>query len=152
MRIRGFLSRRFEPPAPLIEASIYLPSMGERQLILLIDTGASATTILDSDAGRFGITLEYARENLRPAPRKVLGIGGVAETYMIEGAELTLTQEDGLEVGEALDLYIVLHDPETLSDEVRGLILRLPSLLGRDLINRYRLYIDAGRDEVYLER
>jgi hypothetical protein len=35
---------------------------------------------------------------------------------------------------------------------VLGLILGLPSLLGRDLISRYRLYIDAGRDEVYLER
>ena len=64
MRVRGFLSSRFRPPAPLVEASINIPTAGERQIILLIDTGASITTILDGDAGRFGITIDYARKQL----------------------------------------------------------------------------------------
>ena len=67
MRVRGFLSSRFKPPAPLVEALINLPAIGERHIVLLIDTGSSTTTILDSDAGRFGITMDYARKHLKPA-------------------------------------------------------------------------------------
>jgi len=152
LKVRGYLSSRFEPPAPLIEALINLPTIGERHIVLLIDTGASATTLLDSDASRFGITIDYARKNLKPAPRRVVGIGGTAETYIIEGVELTLTPENGLGISETLNLYVVLHDPRTLSDEERELILRLPSILGRDLINRYCLHFNANRDEVYLQR
>ena len=152
MRVRGFLSSRFRPVAPLVEALIDVPAIGERHIVLLIDTGASVTTLLDSDAGRFGITIDYAREHLKSAPRKVVGIGGMAETYIIEGVELTLTPEEGMEVSETLNLYVVLHDLGTLSDEERELILRLPSILGRDVINRYCLHFNADRDEVYLER
>jgi len=62
----------------------------------------------------------------------------MAETYIVEG--------------ETLNLYVVLHDPRTLSDQERELILRLPSILGRDLINRYCPHFNANRDEVHLER
>ncbi len=152
MRVRGFVSSRFRPPAPLVEALINVPNIGERHIILLVDTGASVTTLLDSDGGRFGMTIDYARNHLKSAPHKVVGIGGMAETYIIEGAELTLTLEEGIEVSETLNLHVVLHDPRTLSDEERELILRLPSILGRDVINRYSLHFSASRGEVYLER
>jgi len=151
LRVRGFLSNRFRPPAPLIEALISVPSIGERHIILLIDTGASVTTLLDSDASRFGITIDHAGRNLKSAPRRVVGIGGMAETYIIEGVDLILTSEEEMEVSETLNLYVVLHDPRALSDEERELILRLPSILGRDVINRYCLHFNADRDEVYLE-
>jgi len=100
LRVRGFLSSRYKPPAPLVEALINVPPIGERHIVLLIDTGASATTILDSDASRFGITIGYARKHLKPAPRKVVGIGGMAETFILEGVELTLTPEEGMDVSE----------------------------------------------------
>ena len=106
MRVRGFLSRRFRPPAPLIEAMIDVPAIGERHIVLLIDTGASVTTLLDGDAGRFGITRDYTREHLKSALRKVVGIGGIAETYVIDGVELMLTLEEGMEVSETLNLYV----------------------------------------------
>jgi len=152
LRVRGFLSTRFRPPAPLVEALIDVPGVGERHIILLVDIGASVTTLLDGDASRLGITIDYARSCLKPAPHRVVGIGGVAETYVIEGVKLTLTSEEGMEVSETLNLHVALHDPRTLSDEERELILRLPSILGRDVINRYRLHFDANRGEVYLEK
>jgi len=152
LRIRGFLSTRFRPPGPLVEALINVPSIGERHVILLVDTGASVTTLLDGDAGRLGITIDYARNRLKPAPHRVVGIGGAAETYVMEGVRLMLTSEEGMEVSETLNLHVALHDPRTLSNEERDLILRLPSILGRDVINRYCLHFNADRDEVYLER
>jgi len=99
----------------LVQALINVPAIGERHIILLIDTGASVTTLLDGDAGRFRITIDYARKNLKSAPRKVVGIGGMAETYIIEGVKLMLTSEEGMDVGETLNLCVVLHDPSMLS-------------------------------------
>lgn len=140
------------PPAPLVEALINFPEIGKRHVILLIDTGASVTTLLDGDAGRFGITMDYASKHLKLASHRVVGIGGTAETYVVKGAELRFATEEGVEVSETFDLHIVLHDPKTLSAEEFELILRLPSILGRDVINGYNLLFNASRGEVYLER
>lgn len=152
MRVKGFLSSRFRPPAPLVEALINFPTIGKRHIILLIDTGASVTTLLDGDASRFGITMDYASKHLELASHRVVGIGGMAETYVVNGAELGFATEEGMEVSENFNLHVVLHDPKTLSAEELELILRLPSILGRDIINRYSLLFSASCGEVYLER
>ncbi|HID91455.1 TPA: hypothetical protein EYP44_05805 [Candidatus Bathyarchaeota archaeon] len=55
-------------------------------------------------------------------------------------------------VVETTDLYVVLHDPERLSLEDYKRILLLPSILGRDVINKYKLIYQAPTREVYLER
>jgi len=152
LRVKGFLSSRFRPPAPLVEALINFPTIGKRHIILLIDTGASVTALLDGDASRFGITMDDASRHLKLASHKVVGIGGMAETYVVKGAELRFATEEGMEVSETFNLHVVLHDPRTLSVEESGLVLRLPSILGRDIINRYSLLFSASRGEVYLER
>ncbi|MBC7090776.1 MAG: hypothetical protein H5T50_02535 [Nitrososphaeria archaeon] len=53
---------------------------------------------------------------------------------------------------EKLPLLVGVHDLPRLSSEERTLIMRLPSLMGRDVIYRFRLVCDKSRDEIYLER
>lgn len=151
MKIKGIVSHRLQPPAPTIRSLMRIPSIGSQYITLLIDTGASTTALLDLDAMRFGITLAYAKSRLRPSPRKMVGIGGAAETYIIPSVELTFRSEDGATI-ETTDLYVVLHDPERLGLENYERILPLPSILGRDIINKYKLMYQAPTHEVYLER
>ncbi len=56
MKLPGYLDERFAPPAPSIYAQIETRVLeGRQSLAFLIDTGASATTILDPDLERLGI-------------------------------------------------------------------------------------------------
>ncbi len=145
------MSHRLEPPAPTVRSLIRIPNIGSQYIPLLIDTGASTTALLDLDAMRFGISADYARSSLQPSPRKMVGIGGLAETYIIPGSELSFRTGDGVVI-EAIDLHVVLHDPERLGPENYGKILLLPSILGRDVINKYKLIYQVAAHEVYLER
>lgn len=47
-----------------------------------MDTGTSTTALLDQDTMQFGIYLYCARSRLRSSLRKMIGIGGAAETYI----------------------------------------------------------------------
>ena len=151
MRIKGTMSHRLEPPAPTIRALVRIPNIGSQHVSLLIDTGASTTALLDLDAMRFGISLDYARNNLLQPSRKIIGIGGAAETFVIPGTELTFRAEDNVII-ETTDLYIVLHDPKRLGLENYERVLLLPSILGRDVINKYKLVYQAPTHEIYLKR
>lgn len=71
---------------------------------------------------------------------------------MIEDAILFFRTEDGEVIQENLRLFVGVHDLLKLSPEENLLIKRMPSLLGRDIIYRYRLVCDRNRNEVYLER
>lgn len=58
---------------------ISIPALGvEHNLELLMDTGATKTTILDSDARRLGIP--YSKLSRLKQP--LLGLGGLVETYV----------------------------------------------------------------------
>ncbi|MCJ7505491.1 hypothetical protein MUP05_03340, partial [Candidatus Bathyarchaeota archaeon] len=73
-------------------------------------------------------------------------------TYVIEDAALFIRAEHGEVIEEKLRLFIGAHDLSTLSAEEKVLIMRMPSLLGRDIIYRFRLVCDRNLGEVYLER
>jgi len=65
MIIRGFLDTSFSPPAPAVKAFISVEKLKVKGYIkFLLDTGASATAILDRDSVRYstGSVLKHVRE------------------------------------------------------------------------------------------
>ncbi len=149
MRIPCYFDNRFEPPAPFIKATLESKTLGFRKPISFhVDTGSSATILLDKDIYYLGIAIERLRE----LERKVGEIGGLIQTYVIEDATLLFRAENGEIVKETLNLLAGVHDLSRLSSEERSLILRMPSLLGRDIIYKCRFICDKNRNEVYLER
>jgi hypothetical protein len=114
----------------------------------MIDTGASATIILDRDVERLG--LDWDR--LSRADHQLGGIGGSVETRIIPDGTLSFTTTSGNLIRERSKIYFARHDLRAASRIVRRSIMFMPSLLGRDLIERYRLVYDKSRSQVYLER
>jgi len=140
MSIKCFVDRSFYPPAPCTRGLLIAEKMGiEGSIKFLIDTGASATTVVDGDVEFLGIDVQ----KLERASVSLIGIGGPVNTYVMKGAKLVFTTEDGGEHVELIDTLVVKHDLTQLSEELRKRILAMPSLLGRDIINkRFKLIYD----------
>ena len=120
----------------------------QRTLVwLLADTGASCTTLLDRDVRLLGIQAEA----LKPALLPIVGIGGSVRSFLVRDVEVTLASDEG-DVVQRQDLWVVQHDMSQLPPEEVSRILRLPSVLGRDPINRFRLSCDYRAGIVRLER
>jgi len=149
MRIPCYFDTRFEPPAPFVRATVDLKSLNIRGSIHFhVDTGASMTVLLDRDVNYLGIDVGC----LKRADKDIGGVGVLINTYVVEDAALFLRTEDGGIIEEKLRLFSGIHNLSRLPDKERALIMRLPSLLGRDVIYRFKLVCDKNRDEVYLER
>jgi hypothetical protein len=149
MRIPCYFDPRFEPPAPFVRVTVDLKSLNIRGTIyFLIDTGASTTVLLDKDVNFLGIDVR----RLKRAERDIGGIGGLISTYVVEDASLFFRTEDGGVVEEKLQLLVGRHELSGLSYIERALIMRLPSLLGRDVIYGFKFVCDRYHNEVFLER
>lgn len=142
MTIRG----RFIGEAPYF--AIYLRSVHFQGLVwMLADTGASRTTLLDRDLRLLRIPVEAFEAALLP----IVGIGGSVRSFLIRDVELTLASDEGNVVLHQ-DLWVAQHDLGQLPPEEVSRILRLPSVLGRDLINRFHFTCDYQAGIVQLER
>ena len=149
MRLPGYLDESFTPPAPSIYCQIESRTiMGTQNLSFLIDTGASATTILDPDLERLGIDWN----SLAKAPRPLGGIGGTVETRLISDGRLLFKTGSGETVTEKLTIYAAKHDQARLDRPSKQLVMQLPCLLGRDILQRYKVVYDKPRERVYLEK
>jgi hypothetical protein len=125
----GVLARiPFVPGAPIL---VTVRINGGRSLRLLLDTGASRTTISPRALSALGIEVG------RGAPVRLRGVTGSAEavTAMLES----------LEVGEARvgPLEVVAHDANLLQGD---------GLLGRDFLDRFQLSIDTAARVVQIGR
>lgn len=148
MRIRGFLNRDFYPPAPFVKALLISESLGLRRFIdLHIDTGASSTIILDKDV-RY---LKLDVESLKKAERNIGGIGGLINTYAIDDAVIVFKTEEGKLHKEELTLLVGAHMLDKFKEDERKLLMRLPSLLGRDILRKFKLIYDEKSDDVHME-
>jgi hypothetical protein len=114
---------------------------------LLADTGASRTTLLDRDVGLLGLPSEA----LAPAPLPTVGIGGSVRSFVLRDVEIIFASDEG-DFVVWQELWVVQHDLERLPPEEVARILRLPSVLGRELINRFRFTCDYQVGLVRLER
>jgi hypothetical protein len=128
--------------------AVHLRSIHFQGLVwFLADTGASRTTLLDRDVRLLGISAVA----LEPALLPVVGIGGSVRSFLARDVEITMAS-DGGDVVLRQDLWVVQHDLAQLPPEEVSRILRLPSVLGRDVINRFRFTCDYQPGIVQLER
>lgn len=141
MIIRG----RFIGDAPYF--AVKLQSLNFHGMIwFLADTGASHTTLLDRDVKLLGIS----QRALEPLSSPIVGIGGSVRSFSTRDVKFTFASDEGdRELQE--DLYVIQHDLERLPPEEVSRILRLPSVLGRDLINRFHFSYDYRTGIVQLE-
>jgi predicted aspartyl protease len=126
--IRGYLSAG-TPRRPFVSARFRFPALDNRlhPVELLVDTGADRTILSPVDARRLGIALANLPRGLPST-----GIGGQVTTRSIE-AILTIN---------AFSTPLTLPIPEMTRP--------IPSLLGRDILSRFALYLEERTNRVLL--
>ena len=107
----------------------------------LVDTGATRTTISDKDVIRLGIDYEA----LEKLGKGMLGIGGAVDTYILKEAKLIFRQENKKNHAEPLESLCFLKHYE-----VNERILRIPSILGRYILNKYTLVYSKRQGKAYM--
>ena len=133
MRLEGYWGE-FE--APYVSAVLICEVLGLKKPVeFLIDTGASRTTILDNDAIRLGIDCG----KLQKFEPGTAGIGGIVDTFIIPDVKLLFRSKNGFHEEELKEIFVLRHVAEEREIEER--IRRLPSLLGRDVLNKYGLVL-----------
>jgi hypothetical protein len=113
----------------------------------LADTGASNTTLLDRSVKLLGISEDI----LEPDPYLVVGIGGSMCSLLVRDVELTMASDEGDFVFKQ-NLGVIKHDLNNMSLEESARILRIPSVLGRDLISQFQFIYDYKSRVVELRR
>lgn len=92
MKIPCYFDNRFIPPSPFIRVTFESKNLNIRKpLSFHIDTGASVTILLDKYIQYLGID----KSKLKKTERKIGGIGGSIETFIIEDATLLFRTENG---------------------------------------------------------
>jgi len=141
VKIPGYINYGYRPPAPFVVAAILLRQLNMRaRLPLLMDTGASNTMILWGDVERLGIDVS----KMKPE-REFSGLGGLIEAKSI-ASTISLRSDEGEVVEENVEVHIVTSTCPHLKLKL------LPSILGRDIINKYILNYSYDAGKVYLEK
>ena len=125
----------------MVEARLFSARLGVfGPVTFLIDTGADFTTLHPSDAANLGI--DYATDFAGARQRRVGGVGGEAVEFD-QTCQLFLDHTNG---DQDQILFTIGIAPPTPSN------LRLPSLLGRDVLKYYRLTFQESANLVVLQR
>lgn len=136
LAIQGYYLSWSNPLSALyVHTTVRLSRLGiEGTVDFLIDTGADMTCLHPQDAGRLGISPDRAQQSVMSA-----GVGGTLQYYR-EEAILTFQDQDGSDLLFYCDIHIS-QDPA---------VDALPSLLGRDFLNRCRLLADNPENQVLI--
>lgn len=111
---------------PYLEGRLLIPRLEiQSDISFLVDTGADKTTLLPADGLRMGV----AYEALTRSPSPSVGIGGTSHNYAEQA--VALFNEPGT------TLYAYQIDLEIIKP--KDSLMGLPSLLGRDVLNRWRM-------------
>jgi predicted aspartyl protease len=113
---------------PLVEGKIILPRLAiEGDVSFLMDTGADSSVLMPSDAKNLGIPYDLLEGN-----RECGGIGGTVHSF-VERAILVFSHPNRTLYGYDLEIDIMPYDVE---------VEEVPSLLGRDVLDRWRIVYD----------
>lgn len=131
-------------PAPAVQAYCFIPRLNLGRLeLFMVDTGASGTSL-------HGASVWELQPHLRPSTLNTArGVGGTCRYYG-EAATLLFIDTQGHLIPHSLrriDIQKIL--PEELAQDAN--ILRVPSLLGRDILNRWPLTYDVPGGDIRLE-
>jgi hypothetical protein len=141
VKILGYINYGYRPPAPFMAVAILLRQLNMRARIpLLLDTGASNTMILWGDVERLGIDVS----KMKPE-REFSGLGGLIGAKPI-ASTINLRSDKGELIEENVEVHIVT------STCPHPKLKLLPSILGRDIINKYTLNYNYDAGKVYLEQ
>ena len=139
--IAGWFDRR---ERPTVRARLIIPRLDvDGRIDFLIDTGATFTSLHPDDGRRIGCPFDELG-----SPRNMAGVGGSTQ-YFREPAIVVLYGKSGT---RALDIELLVSKPQSASEsDPRPVVNRLPSLLGRDVLNRLRMDYDfpGGRLEFF---
>ncbi len=140
IQISGF----FRNDVGFINGHLVSEEMGIDETVeFLVDTGASRTTLLDKDAIYLGIEYKKLRR-----VQDMSGIGGSVETYVMDDTTLLFRESTPIK----MPVFVIKHPLVTMDKEERIRILRFPSILGRDVISRFRLIFDRANSELLLTK
>lgn len=117
----------------------------DEKVNFLVDTGASRTTLLDKDA----LWLDIRYDKLTRSKSSLIGIGGTISCFIIADSILTFRSSKG-NINIRLPISVAKHPLERMETHLRTQILRLPSLLGREIINKYKLTFDFPKRSINL--
>jgi len=141
VRIPGYINYGYRPPAPFVAVAILLHELNIRvRLPLLLDTGASNTMILWGDVERLGIDVS----KMKPE-KEFSGLGGLIGAKPV-ASTVSFRSEKGDLVEENVQVHIVTSTCPHLKLKL------LPSIMGRDIINKYTLNYSYDAGKVYLEK
>lgn len=140
-RIKGHIANTGNTPSLYVRAYVYLPRFKKGRIVdFLLDTGASRTALHPAD----WLPMASRRAKLTPVT-SALGIGG-SRQYAIEPVMLFFVEEGGRALLSSQDTILV-----ALPIQEDFTSLRIPSLLGMDVIGQGSLQFAAGDNSVYLD-
>lgn len=122
---------------PYIEGRLVLPRLSIRtDISFCIDTGADRSLLLPSDGVRMGIDFtRLTRET------ESVGVGGITRNYL-EEAIIVFSEPKRFLYIYMVDLEISPPSPD---------IMDLPSLLGREILDRWRMIYDPAKKRLSFE-
>jgi hypothetical protein len=131
---------------PWVDAEIRIPSLAiKRTITLLVDSGADGTVLNVRDAvptlGKRGYRLIRQSSSSMTS----IGVGGSA-SYFSVAAEIYFQHEDGTLEGYRFDLRIA--KPARKGSKKLTTQLKIPSLLGRDMLCQFRMVMDYPNNQL----
>ena len=137
MEIAGFFD---EVGRPRVEARVGFTGLNQGgEIRFVVDTGADRTLIGYDDAIRLGV--DYARYRPEDGVR-ALGVASSLRTYDEEEGWLVLRSVDDGEHAFGVALSVAEKNPDGW----------VPSLLGRDILDRFDLFVSRRRNVLTLSR
>jgi hypothetical protein len=133
---------------PFVDVEIQIPKLSiKRTFTMLVDTGADWTVLNLRDAqaalGKSG----YQFLKQASKTKNSIGVGGSARYYNVN-ADIFFEHHDNSLEGYSFELAIV--KPSCMGFK-RNMQLRIPSILGRDILCHFRLTMDYSRCELLLD-
>lgn len=142
MRIRGYFGS-FD--AAYVKAKIICEQLNIRRSVkFLLDIGAAVTVISDKDV----IRLKVDYNKLEKPKKGISGIGGKVETYLMDDVKILFESDQGEHVESMDRIFVTRHKPR--NNEEREIVKLIPSLLGRDILNKYGTVVDKRTGKVVI--